>query len=137
MTELEGASVDGPYFERKEGATHRSHLWPGSREPRMLAQGVLLEVNRHEGNLNVKVTNLVGAHSFPVNRRHRAEVMIISSSSGQSFWKEPFRLAPDSTAQYSVKLSKGKDTPRIELRFYPAPAVWPDSFYILDERLVE
>ncbi|HUU26167.1 MAG TPA: multiheme c-type cytochrome [archaeon] len=137
MPDIEGAAGDGPHLERREGATHASHLWSGSRNPQTLARGALLEAHRLGGTLSVKVTNLVGVHSFPANGHHKMKVVLIPSPLGQPAWEDSVKLGPDSTAEYSVKLPGSETADRVELRFYPAPSVWPDSFYVLTKKVVD
>ena len=137
MPELRGANSDGPHIGKVTGATHRSHSWPGSRNPEILAQGAVLTSIRNGKQLSVSVTNVVGAHSFPVGDHHRAEIVVLSESSLDPVWGQSVKLAPDSTAEYSVKLRSARARAIVELRFYPAPAVWPDSFYVLYKEMID
>jgi hypothetical protein len=137
MPETAGAAADGPHFAPAQGASHLSHRWAGSRDPEKLAEGASLEARRNGESLVVKVTNEVGAHSFPVSGNRGAKVVIFTGDAGRPLFEEPVRLAPDSAAEYSVRLPDNNTQTRIELRFYPAPAVWPDSFYALVRRLVK
>ena len=137
MPGLEGAGSDGAHIEKVVGATHRSHGWPGSRNPEMLAQGAVLTATRNGKQMSLSVTNLVGAHSFPAAGGHRAEIVVLPESSASPVWEQSVRLAIDSTAEYSVGLSEARARALVELRFYPAPELWPDSFYILHKEMID
>ena len=137
MPELEGDGSDGAHIGKKAGATHRSHRWPGSRNPEILAQGAVLSATRSGEQLSLSVTNLVGAHSFPAAGGHRAEIVVLPESSANPVWEQSVSLAVDSTAEYSVKLSEARVRALVELRFYPAPELWPDSFYVLHKETID
>jgi len=137
MPELEGANSDGAHFSKADGATHRSHSWPGSRNPEMLARGAALNATRSGKQLGLSVTNLVGAHSFPAAGGHRAEIVVLSESSAEPVWEQTVSLAIDSTAEYSVELGGAGARTLVELRFYPAPEFWPDSFYVLHREMID
>ena len=137
MPEIEGGGSDGPHIGKVDGATHRSHGWPGSRNPEILAQGAALTAVRNGKRLGLSVANLVGAHSFPVSSGHRAEIVVLAESSLSPVWEQSVTLAVDSTAEYSVELGDIRAGALVELRFYPAPAVWPDSFYVLHKEMID
>ncbi len=137
MPELRGANSDGPHIEKVTGATHRSHSWPGSRKPEMLSQGVVLTAIRNGRELSLSVTNVVEAHTFPVIDRHQAEIVVLPESSLNPFWRQSVKLVRDSTAEYSVELRDANAHALVELRFYPVPAIWPDSFYVLHKEMID
>jgi hypothetical protein len=103
----------------------------------MLAQGAVLTATRNGKQLSLSVTNLVGAHSFPVAGGHRADIVVLPESSVNPVWEQSVSLAVDSTAEYSVKLSEATTRALVELRFYPAPELWPDSFYVLHKEIID
>jgi hypothetical protein len=139
MPAVAGADADYPGLTPQSGQTHRSHACEGSRNPEMLARGAALETARKGRSLTLSVSNLIPVHAFPQDKRRRAEVLVVPVPGGQAaaLWRETLKLAPDSTARFAVDLPGQTAAVRVQLRFYPAPAVWPDSFYLLVDRKVE
>ena len=131
MRPVAGLSADGPHLESPPGATHRSHRWAASRDPQVLAEAVAFKAVARGPDYTVEVTNLVPTHPFPGTHHRTAMVALVTESRTEPLWRESLSLAADSTATFTVKLPETTGATWFELRFYPAPAIWPDSFYVV------
>ncbi|MFH1069091.1 MAG: multiheme c-type cytochrome [Candidatus Glassbacteria bacterium] len=126
-----GPAADGPHLESPQGAAHRSHRWAASRDLETLAQAVSLTVRGGGESLWVEVANLVPAHQFPANSHRSAEIVLMDESGREPSWRQSLTLAADSTANFAVKAAGGPGSAWFELRYFPGPAVWPDSFVVV------
>ena len=135
MPRVEGGPDDGPRIGRTAGAMHASHRWVGSRDPELLSGAAELEALRHGDSLQVTVSSLLSAHYFPQTRHRLLKVAALAG--GGPIWESDLRLAPDSTAKFSVALPENLPGLRVELRFYPVPEVQTDSFYVIRRQAIE
>jgi hypothetical protein len=133
MPEIDGGWADGPRFEKIAGMLHHSHVFAGSRDPEMIGSGLAMEVEPGGNSLRVEVANLVDAHHVPITGQHRLEVAL-SRSSGRPMQREPVKL--EAGGQVELTLPRA-GAAVVELRFYPGPEVWPDSFYVIQREVIE
>ncbi len=117
--------------------SHSSHRWPGSLDPEFVRQAQSLEAERGaQGQLLLTLANLLSVHAFPQGTHRRAEVLLFGKDGKKPLWRQELRLAADSSASYVIEPAAAPAGSRVELRYYPVPEVWPDSFYRLESRVI-
>ena len=136
MPEEKGPVTDHPMFARPADAGHRSHRMLGLNDLEFVAGAVSLEVIAAGRQLRISLANLIPVHGFPQISQRRAELTVAEESDGGALWSEDVRLGADSTAGYTVELSRGRKPLTVELRLYPAAELWPDSSVLLVRKIV-
>jgi Cytochrome c554 and c-prime len=136
MPEEKGPVTDHPMFDRPADSGHRSHRMPGFNDPEFLAGAALLDIETAGERLEISLTNLVPVHAFPQISRRNAELKVMEKNGDRMLWNETVRLAADSTAFYKVEIPRDTKPLAVELRLYPAPAIWPDSSLLLIRKVV-
>jgi hypothetical protein len=118
-------------------AGHRSHRWPGSLDPEFVRGAQSLDAVRDtRGQLVLTLANLLSVHAFPQETHRRAELLLFGQDDKKPLWREGVRLAADSSARYVIDPAASPAGSRVELRYYPVPEVWPDSFHLLESRMI-
>ena len=131
MPSVEGPAADGPHLEAVPGATHLSHRWAGSTDPDLVGSAVSLEVNTVGEALDVELTNMVFAHKFPATDHRKVVLVLLEMENGQVLWEEPVAIPASSTVNFRIESSLAVDGGRLELRYYPAPEIGSEQFFVI------
>ena len=128
MPSARGGLSSGKYIADQPGVSHSSHRFSGSRDPDFLSDGAELSVEANGNKLEITITSLVPAHTFPAVDHHSLVLAVVAGERGEPAWSNEIKLEAGGTLDLEAPAGRGSV---VELRFYPSTEVWPDSFYVM------
>jgi len=133
MPMSEGAAADGPNIAADVPGTHRSHRWPGSSDPDMVAGAVSLEAKPDGGRIDVLLINHVSAHPFPATSHRKAFVVVVDGETGGVRWENEVIIPAGSNIHRTIDGSLVSGGTKLQLRYYPGPEIGSGAFHVVLE----
>jgi len=134
MPLVDGAATDGPHLESSVQSTHHSHRWAASSDPELISSALSWKVEAGGEDCAVEITNMVDAHKFPATDHRRVVLVMVDENSGQVVWEEQVAIPAGSTVSWQIRRPAVWRGLTIQLRYYPAPEVGSDQFFLIGTR---